>query len=397
MTSRTRNLSIIAAMLLLLAGAAVLIATKKTVLGLDLRGGVELVYEGRQATPQSPPVTPENIDDAIETIRKRTDALGVSEPEIQRAGANQISIGLPNVQNTDRAQEQVGTTAQLQFYDFEPNVLGERGPNDPFRGSKALYEAVQAASKAKGKPEATDVPPGGASKEVEERFGGDKEQIQEFYDLDNDSGGDKLYLFGPDERLITGPDSTCEELLADFESVEGPDRTGGAIPRDSECEAELTAIPEGKAKSETGQSSGQDSGPPLGSRVVKVPQGVVVVEAERSPNQPDTVNSYYVFEDDSELSGSDIENPESNTDSQTQENVVTMDFSDKGREAFAAVTKRIAERSAEATALLPPGTTEEQRQQQLQRFAITLDNEVVSIATIDNRENPEGIDGRTGA
>ena len=40
-----------------------------------------------------PEVTPQAIDDAIETIRKRTDALGVSEPEIQRAGQNQISIG----------------------------------------------------------------------------------------------------------------------------------------------------------------------------------------------------------------------------------------------------------------------------------------------------------------
>ena len=129
MTSRKRNLSIIGLVLVLLAASAAVIATKPTVLGLDLRGGVELVYEGRP-TPQVPDVTPQSIDDAIETIRKRTDALGVSEPEIQRAGANQISIGLPNVSNADRAIDQVGTTAQLQFYDWEPNVLteGDRGP-----------------------------------------------------------------------------------------------------------------------------------------------------------------------------------------------------------------------------------------------------------------------------
>src|SRR5918994_7799663 len=112
MTSRSRNLSIIALMLVLLAGSAYLITSKRTVLGLDLRGGVELVYEGRP-TPQVPEVTPEAIDDAIETIRKRTDSLGVSEPEIQRAGADQISIGLPDVQNADRAKDQVGTTAKL--------------------------------------------------------------------------------------------------------------------------------------------------------------------------------------------------------------------------------------------------------------------------------------------
>src|ERR671927_880984 len=108
MTSRSRNLTIIGLVLVLLAGAAAIIATKPTVLGLDLKGGVELVYEGRP-TPQVPEVTPQAIDDAIETIRKRTDALGVSEPEIQRAGADQISIGLPDVKNAARAEEQVGT------------------------------------------------------------------------------------------------------------------------------------------------------------------------------------------------------------------------------------------------------------------------------------------------
>ena len=159
MTSRTRNLSIIALVLVLLAGSALVIATKRTVLGLDLRGGVELVYEGRP-TPQVPEVTPAAIDDAIETIRKRTDALGVSEPEIQRAGANQISIGLPDVANADRAIEQVGSVAQLQFYDWEPNVLGERGPDSPFAGSKSLYQAVQLASESKPRAERTDLPPG---------------------------------------------------------------------------------------------------------------------------------------------------------------------------------------------------------------------------------------------
>ena len=43
---------------------------------------------------------------------------------------------------------------------------------------------------------------------------------------------------------------------------------------------------------------------------------------------------------------------------------------------------------------MPPGTP---REQAFQRFAITLDNKIVSLATIDFAENPEGIDGRTGA
>ena len=65
----------------------------------------------------------EDIDRAIEIIRDRTDTLGVSEPEIARIGTDQIRVGLPDVQNAERAIDQVGDTAQLYFYDCEPNVI----------------------------------------------------------------------------------------------------------------------------------------------------------------------------------------------------------------------------------------------------------------------------------
>ena len=72
-------------------------------LGLDLKGGTELVYQGRP-TPQVPEVTPTDIDRAIEIIRKRVDSLGVSEPEISRVGSDQIEVGLPNVSNAKRGE-----------------------------------------------------------------------------------------------------------------------------------------------------------------------------------------------------------------------------------------------------------------------------------------------------
>ena len=140
-----------------------------------------------------PTVTPQALDDAIETIRKRTDALGVSEPEIQRSGRDQISIGLPDVQNAQRAIDQVGTTAQLQFYDWEPNVLGDRGPDAPYAGSKALFQAVEVASKQKPKAEQ----PRRAAGLRRVAAGGRREQrLHE---------RPQYYLFGPD-RLPIGPD-----------------------------------------------------------------------------------------------------------------------------------------------------------------------------------------------
>jgi SecD/SecF fusion protein len=64
------------------------------------------------------------------------------------------------------------------------------------------------------------------------------------------------------------------------------------------------------------------------------------------------------------------------------------------------VTKQIAERGRDCETLqgvdpnCPQGSTPEDF---FQRFAITLDNQIVSLATIDYQENPEGIDGRNGA
>ena len=57
-------------------------------------------------------------------MRERVDKLGVAEPEIQQAGGNQINVALPDVSNLDQAIKQVGTVAQLAFYDWEPNVIG---------------------------------------------------------------------------------------------------------------------------------------------------------------------------------------------------------------------------------------------------------------------------------
>ena len=372
MTSRTRNLSILALVVVLLGAAIAVILTKPTKLGLDLKGGIELVYQGRP-TPQVPEVTQQALDDATETIRKRTDALGVSEPEIQRSGRDQISIGLPDVQNAERAIQQVGTTAQLQFYDWEANVLGPRGPENPYAGTKALYDATEFGSTQTGKAEQADVPEG-------------SDETPAQADKNNNTAGDRYYLFGPD-RLPIGPDKkpvrtadyepsgSCRELLADYEPDAGP---SPEYAKNTECKSELEALGAG--------------GPPSGSRVIMVPEGVVVVEAERVENQPPQIKRYFVIEDDSELSGRDIENPEQTFDPNTNAPVVTMEFTDQGREAFARVTKRLADRGARI--ILPPGSD---REQAFQRFAITLDNQIVSLATIDFVQNPEGIDGRQGA
>jgi protein-export membrane protein SecD len=55
------------------------------------------------------------IDQAIEVLRRRVDALGTTEPNIQRQGADRILVQVPGLQDPRRLKEILGTTAQLEF------------------------------------------------------------------------------------------------------------------------------------------------------------------------------------------------------------------------------------------------------------------------------------------
>ena len=151
MSERRRHLLVLLIVLGLIAGSAVVLVTQSTKLGLDLQGGVRLVYQGKP-TKQTK-VTAESLQRALDIMRDRVDAFGVSEPELNRTGKDQIEVNLPGVENAQRAADQVGSTAQLFFYDWEKNVLDENcktnateinGGQTPVTG---LYNAVKRASK----------------------------------------------------------------------------------------------------------------------------------------------------------------------------------------------------------------------------------------------------------
>ena len=55
------------------------------------------------------------IDQAIEVLRRRIDALGTTEPNIQRQGIDRILVQVPGLQDPQRLKEILGTTAQLEF------------------------------------------------------------------------------------------------------------------------------------------------------------------------------------------------------------------------------------------------------------------------------------------
>lgn len=82
-------------------------------LGLDLRGGTQIVLEAKST--ERVDADSDATDRALEVIRGRVDALGVSEPTLARSGENRIIVELPGVQDPKEAAETLGQTASLEF------------------------------------------------------------------------------------------------------------------------------------------------------------------------------------------------------------------------------------------------------------------------------------------
>ncbi|WP_165888461.1 protein translocase subunit SecD [Mannheimia granulomatis] len=78
-----------------------------------------LIKENNLTLTQSTQALSDSRSSAIEQnlsiLRKRVEELGVSEPTIQRQGADRIVVELPGVQDTARAKELLGATATLEF------------------------------------------------------------------------------------------------------------------------------------------------------------------------------------------------------------------------------------------------------------------------------------------
>ncbi|CAM5426833.1 protein translocase subunit SecD [Streptomyces canus] len=93
-------------------------------LGLDLRGGTQIVLETRPTAAAD--ADGEATDRTVEVLRGRIDALGVAEPGIARSGSDRIVVELPGLQDPRKAADVLGRTAQLTFH----QVLGTAADAD---------------------------------------------------------------------------------------------------------------------------------------------------------------------------------------------------------------------------------------------------------------------------
>ena len=110
-TARKRPWSlIIIVMVAVFCLAYTVFTNNRPLLGLDLQGGVSVVL----APPKGTKPTSSSLDEAINIINQRINALGVAEAQVSRQG-NNILVEIPGVKNKDQALQLVGETAELQF------------------------------------------------------------------------------------------------------------------------------------------------------------------------------------------------------------------------------------------------------------------------------------------
>lgn len=90
-------------------------------LGLDLQGGFEILYQVKPLNGDSSI----DMDAVVNSISKRINVLGVSEPSISVEGNDRVRVQLAGVTDQDAAREMIGTTANLTFRDVDDNELAD--------------------------------------------------------------------------------------------------------------------------------------------------------------------------------------------------------------------------------------------------------------------------------
>lgn len=106
-------LAVIGAVIGLTAGTSMQL-WKHISLGLDLKGGFELLYQ-IQSSPDKP-LTPDGAKAVVQAIELRVNNLGTGSPIIELEGSDQVRVQLAGTFNQSEAERVIGQTADLKMY-----------------------------------------------------------------------------------------------------------------------------------------------------------------------------------------------------------------------------------------------------------------------------------------
>lgn len=299
-------------------------------LGIDLAGGTSITLKAKSEPGKPGAINETNMNTAVGIIERRVNGLGVSEAEVQTQGRDHIIVNIPKGMNEKQAREQVGTTAQLYFRpviafaDGAPAAPeGSPSPSPSASGSGAPKAEDDSKSSPSATPSSSATSQGRALSEALKAPNAPtpSPSASESKKADDNKAPSPSASAPP-----TGDEAAAADLQARFATLDCTD------------EAQRAAVGKGVKPTDPTLACGQ-RGDAWGKWVL----GPAAVE------------------------GKDIKTAKGVIDPQSGQWIVTMDFNDKGSDAFAKVT-------GELSAKQPPQN----------QFAIVLDGNVVSDPSVSS-------------
>jgi SecD/SecF fusion protein len=83
------------------------------------------------------------VEAAIETVRRRVDAVGTKEPHIVREGEGRILVQVPGLQDTAELERLIGETARLTFHEVHPSVTAAEAKAGKMPLGFKIYQSVE--------------------------------------------------------------------------------------------------------------------------------------------------------------------------------------------------------------------------------------------------------------
>ncbi|HEY6836527.1 MAG TPA: protein translocase subunit SecD [Gaiellaceae bacterium] len=347
MTNRRSHLILVGLILAALVGVALVAIPsspvhRKVKLGLDLQGGLEVVLKA--VPPKGHTLTSSDMDRSVSIMRQRINGLGVSENDARRQGKDQIVIELPGVKDPAQAASIIGTTAQLQFFDFENDLTGPStdGNGNPVAEANLFHLLTQVQADTKhGTPT-------------------------------------QYYLFDANHQLKRGPAQTQQQLLA-------TPTLKGKVPKGWK----VLAAPEHTTVVKCLRANGC-----LGAQRTQANAPIYYYLFKYFPNRAGSPIP--------EANGNDLKLSAISAQVGTQPSegpaFVQLGFKGEGNKKFHEITQSEAIDGQNAANAAGQGSSNDINviTRFAKHFAIVLDGELKSTPYIDYKQNPGGIDPSVG-
>ena len=315
-------------------------------LGLDLAGGRQVVLAPLTESGQA--VSPSQLDQAIDIIRRRVDGTGTSEAEVSRLGSN-VSVAIPG--NPTPAQlEALSRSSQMVFRPVlvaQPVYPAGEAPTPPRELPLPAEQRDQLVQDSQ--PPASDEAP------AETTAPGD-----DATQTDENRGGEGLPAAGSTDSAA----STAPAGADDAEQTTGPAEPAVPASNPSDLAQITPEVQEAFMAADCNPGAGADAVAEAASNAPPA-QPLVVCSAENDEK--------YIL-GPVELAGGAITDASSGMQ-QLQQGVVTgawevvLNFDTEGGQTFSDVTRRLM--------TYPQGSAQN-------RFAMVLDGEVISAPTVNS-------------